>query len=723
MQLTQTRTTRRPLSATLISATLFAGRIALAILIWFWLLTSNRDPRENLQPVPVVPTAMPMVFVPNLGQLDGPEAFEAFGGRGHLTFDKTGLQLALPDGELSVVWSRSRPDTTVSGNQTLSSTANIYRGSDPRYWRSGLPTYRSLRYRELYPGIDLVYDGSEGLLKGTYFVAPGADPATIGWRYTGATAVTLQPDGDLQIALNATAVLVEKAPIAYQLVNDTRQPVPVTYRLAADGIGFTLGSYDPALPLVIDPTLVYSSYFGGSSDDDATAVAVDSGGSVYVAGRTYSASLPGGGGGGAGYDDLFVTKLNAAGTAVVYTTILGGSGSDEPRGAAVNGSGSKLWITGATTSDNLPTRNAFQPSTGGGSDAFVMQLDGSGALAFSSYYGGDLYDAGEDIALDSGGNAHLTGALWGGFFAKVSGQTFDLEYARMIAGQEATGYGIALDNQNNIYVTGKIRSDSWPTVHPVQADCGAFDGWTCSDDAFVVKITPAGDELLFSTYLGGSAAGGGSGTDIAHAIAVDAGGNIAVVGETFAADFPVVNAVQAHKPGGSTQSAAFVTRLVKQDAGYQVGFSTFLGGNATDWATDVWMDPTGQIYVVGGTNSDNFPVAAAWQPQRGPGVCFSSTSRNCYDAFIALFTAGGALPFSTYLGGTDDDVATAVAAGNGSSLMVVGQTESQAFPVTAGGFQPGRAQGQEAFVVKVNAGAPPPPPDRAHRTFLPLAIR
>jgi hypothetical protein len=261
-------------------------------------------------------------------------------------------------------------------------------------------------------------------------------------------------------------------------------------------------------------------------------------------------------------------------------------------------------------------------------------------------------------------------------------------------------------------------------VNPVQSACGVYDSWTCSDDAFVVKLPPAGDDLLFSTYLGGSAANGGSGTDIGRAIAVDANGNIAVVGETFTGDFPIANAVQSQKPGGNTMSAAFVTRLVKQGADYQIGFSTYLGGGSTDWATGVAMSGSGQVFVTGGTGSTNFPVAAALQSQLGPGVCFSSTSRNCYDAFITQFTANGAMPFSTYWGGTDDDVAEGVALDNSGNLIVVGHTKSLAFPVTAGGFQPGRAQGKEAFVMKVNTGqTSPPPPDLPNKVYLPMVVR
>lgn len=705
----------------------WGGLLSLCILFWLSQLPQPIDSPDLTEL-----DKLPLAFIPNAGQLDGEALFEAVGPNGALAFAPTGVQLALPDGALAVAWMGANGGTatstalsaSVTGTNPLPGKANLYRGNDPNRWQHGLPTFAAVTYTNLYPGIDLVYDGSEGLLKGTYYVAPGADPAVIGWRYQGGTAVTLDgTTGDLHITLNDQATLVEKAPVAYQVVNGRQQPITAAYRLDGDMIRFELGEYDPQRPLVIDPTLVYSSYFGGSSDDYGRDVAVDGSGNVYLVGNTYSSTLPGGGSGGSGSSDLFVTKVNAAGTAVLFTTIVGGSGGDYAEAVAVNTTGSKIWIAGSTTSNNLPTANAFQTVSGGGGDALVMQFNGSGGLVFSSYYGGYLSDAAADIALDSAGNAHLVGSIWGGFFAKVNGQTYQNEYERMIGGQEAVGHGIALDSQNNIYITGEIRSATWPTVNPVQENCGSFDDWTCSTDAFVVKLPPAGDDLLFSTYLGGSTANGGSGTDIGRAIAVDGSGHIAVVGETFANDFPVANAAQGQKPGSNTMSAAFVTRLARQGAGYQVAFSTYLGGEGTDWATAVAMNNAGQVFVVGGTGSDTFPVAAAWQPQRGPGVCFSATSRNCYDAFIAQFTATGAMPFSTYWGGTDDDVAAGLALDSGGNLVVGGRTESLAFPVAGGGFQPNRGQGVEAFVVKASIGSTPPPPDLPNKVYLPLVVR
>ena len=672
------------------------------------------------------PLRLPLAFVPNQGQSDPAVLLEAHSQAGSLFFTETGVTVVVPGAAvpLAVEFQNASQSATVQGTSQLPGVVNIYHGRDQSGWRDAIPTYESLAYRGIYDGIDLVYDGSEGLLKGTWMLAPGADPSLIRWRYSGGGAPLLDiASGDLHIPLDGAGRLVEKAPVAWQEEDGRRTPVTVHYDLSGDTIGFALGEYDRTLPLVIDPTLVYSSYLGGGSADLANDVALDAAGNLYLAGHTYSSSFPGATGGNAGRDDVFVTKINPAGTAVLYTTILGGLDGEQAKGIAVNAVGDRVWITGETSSANFPTRNAFQSQLGGGYDAFVAQLGGNGALAFSSYLGSYLMDDGRAIALDSNGDVHLAGSLIGGFFGKVDGSTYQLLYTRMIPGQEAAGNAIALDAQNNIYITGEVRSDSWPTVSPVQATCGRFDNWTCSTDAFVVKLPPAGDDLLFSTYLGGSAANGGSGTDIGRAIAVDSSGAIFVGGETFAGDFPVVNAFQNQKRGQNNFSDGFVARLDRQGAGYRLAYSTYLGGQWTDAVSDLALAAGGSLMVTGWTDSADYPVQAAIQPQIGPGVCFGGTSRNCLDAFLTQFAANGTVPFSTFLGGTNDDVAGGVGVDGTGRVYVAGRTESGNFPVTPGALQTQRNGSQDAFVVKIDMNqTPPPPAGLTPRVYLPMVL-
>lgn len=654
--------------------------------------------------------AFPLAFVPNTGQEDAAVRFTAYGRRGAISFLQAGVELALPDATVGIRFVGAQAGTTFAATEKLPGVVNDYRRANPRDWRRGLPTYGAVVYQHLYPGVDLRYDGSEGLLKGTYLVAAGADPMQIGWRYTDARSIVLdETTGDLRLTLASGATLVEKAPVAFQIDGAQRRAVAVRYRLAGDEIGFDVSDYDPTRLLIIDPTLVYSSYLGGNNTDRAADAAVDANGNLYVTGYTYSTAFPGGGSGNAGYDDLFVTKINAEGTGILYTTIVGGDGTDEAAGIAVNAVGDRVWVTGRTTSGNLPTLNAFQPTAGGGVDALILQLDGAGALTFSSYYGGEFYDAGEDLALDSHGDVHLTGSLWGGFFAKVDGRNYDLLYVSMLSGEQAVGYGIALDSRDHIFITGEIQSESWPVVEPVQATCGQYGDGGCTVDAFVIELSAAGDEILFNTYLGGSGNNGGSGKDIGRSIAVDANGNVAIIGETFAGDFPTANAFQSQRAGATTMSDAFVARLQRVGAGYQVAFSTYLGGDGTEIGYAVQFGRSGELYAAGLTGSRNFPVRNALQATFGPGLCFTgSTSRNCYDAFVAQFDMDGGLPFSTYWGGLDDDGARSMALDSDGNLYVTGFADSAVFPVTEGALQTMRGQYGEAFVLKLGTVAPPP---------------
>lgn len=698
-----------------LSRSWLANWLAAALLLSSILLLA-----KTYQPAPAaltLPTAamlgeFPLAFVPNTGQEDAAIYFTAHGRGGAIAFTQAGVQLALLEDTVGVRFVGAQPGTTFAVAEKLPGVVNLYRGADPQKWRQGLPTYGAVVYQHLYPGVDLRYDGSEGLLKGTYLVAAGADPMQIGWRYTGVHRVLLDDaSGDLRLTLTSGATLVEKAPVAYQMDGSQRRAVAVRYRLVGDEVSFIVRDYDPTRLLIIDPTLVYSSYLGGNNTDRAADVAVDGAGNVYVAGYTYSTVFPGGGSGNAGYDDLFVTKIDAAGAAILYTTIIGGDGTDEATGIAVNDGGDQVWVTGRTTSTNLPTLNAFQPTAGGGVDALILQLNGAGDLAFSSYFGGELYDAGEDLALDSRGDVHLTGSLWGGFFAKVDGQQYDLLYASMIDGEEAIGYGIALDSQDHIFVTGEIQSASWPLVAPIQATCGLYGDGGCTVDAFVIELSAAGDEILFNTYLGGGGANGGSGKDIGRAIAVDGQGNLLLAGETFADDFPTANAVQPQKAGATTMSDAFVTHLRRAGASYQIAFSTYLGGDGTEAGHAAQFGRGGELFAAGLTGSRNFPVRNALQTTFGPGLCFTgSTSRNCYDAFVAQFDMNGSLPFSTYWGGLDDDGARGMALDDNGSLYVTGFADSAVFPVTAGGFQPTRGQYGEAFVLKLATVAASPTP-------------
>ncbi len=402
-----------------------------------------------------------------------------------------------------------------------------------------MPTYGAVAYRELYPGIDLVYRGTEGRLKSEFIVAPGSDPASIRLSYSGVEAMSIRGDGALVLQTDM-GELVETAPFIYQRIDGQSREVSGSYQLLGEGqVGFSIGDHDRAYPLVIDPTLVYSTYLGGTNFEFPSDLAVDSAGSAYIAGGTSSNDFPTAnpaqpvhGGGtvfGAPYNgalDGFVTKLNPAGTAVVYSTYLGGSGRSDGVGEiAVDASGN-AYATGVTWSFDFPTTpGAYQTiKTGSLNEVFVTKLDGSGAMVYSTYIGGRGGEYGDGIAVDASGSAYVTGptnssdypstpgafqtsnrrGVHDAFITKLDPTGSSLVYSTFLGGtRQDGGRGIAVDGAGNAYVTGHTSSGNFPTVNPIQASLnpgGNLPGFG-PVDLFIAKLNPAGSALIYSTYL------------------------------------------------------------------------------------------------------------------------------------------------------------------------------------------------------------------------------
>jgi hypothetical protein len=378
-------------------------------------------------------------------------------------------------------------------------------------------------------------------------------------------------------------------------------------------------------------TLIYSTYLGGSGIDDGRDIVVDEAGNAYVTGGTRSADFPTVNAlqlNRQGFDDAFVTKFNAAGDTLIYSTYLGGSRFDVGEGIAVDKSGN-AYVTGFTGSDDFPTVNALQPNSGGSDDAFVTKFNAAGdTLIYSTYLGGSRFDVGEGIAVDKSGNAYVTGQAGsdnfptvnalqpnsGGrddaFVTKFNATGDTLIYSTYLGGRETDfgRRGIAVDEAGNAYVTGETNSDDFPTVNALQPNSGG------RNDTFVTKFNTAGDTLIYSTYLGGSS--DESGFDIA----VDGAGNAYVTGETYSNDFPTVNALQPNLRGSFN---AFVTKF--NAAGDTLIYSTYLGGSGSGRGIDIAVDQAGNAYVTGGTGSADFPTVNALQPSFAGGA----------DAFVA----------------------------------------------------------------------------------------
>jgi len=589
----------------------------------------------------------------------------------------------------------------IIGEEQLPGLANFFLGNDSTQWISDIPTFGAIRYKELYPGVDLVFKGSEGYLKHELSLDPGANLSGIVLTYSGQDKLSLAEDGSLLIETSA-GNLTDSVPICYQEINGSREMVEGRYRLVGEnGVGFEIGDYDRRYPLVIDPAL--ATYLGGSGDDSGLSLAIDSSGNAYVAGYTASTNFPTNNplqSSNAGSSDVFVAKINSAGSALSYSTYLGGGGNDYAKGIAVDGSGN-AYVTGYTASTNFPIKNPLQSSNAGSNDAFIAKINSAGsALTYSTYLGGSSNDYGEGIAVDSSGNAYITGytdstsfptkspiqaskaGLWDAFVSKINSAGSALTYSTYLGGSSSEyGLGIAIDSSGNAYITGPTYSTNFPIMNPLQASNSG------EMDAFVSKINSAGSALTYSTYLGGSF------NDFAEGIAVDRNGNSYVTGYTISNDFPTKNPIQALKNGPFD---AFVTKI--NSAGSALDYSTFLGGSGDCFAHGIAVDAGGNAIVTGDTSSADFPTKNPVQ----------SSNSGSYDVFVTLIDpTGSALSFSTYLGGVYHDYAKGIAIDDSYNAYLTGYTESDNFP-SQNPLQAANAGYKDAFVAFISCSNPIP---------------
>ncbi len=618
---------------------------------------------------------------------------------------------------------------TATGTDELPGKANYFIGNDRSKWRTNIPTYAKVKYAGIYPGVDLVYYGTQGgQLEYDFVVAPGAHPSAIRFAVNGTEEATRSPlcklsrDGDLVVSLDKAEVRMHK-PVVYQPEGTTgsrpsaKTLVDGRYVLQANNqVGFEIGAYDQTRPLVIDPTLLYATYVGGNGADVGYGIAVDTNFDAYIAGTTTSTNFPTAGSayqsankGGNG--DAFVTKINAAGTTLLYSTYLGGTATDSATAIAVFAGA--VFVTGNTTSADFPTvapiagQFPFQNTYGGNTDAFVSQLDATGqTLVYSSYLGGSGADFGQGIAVDSSGNAYVTGftqssnfpivnAYQSGldgssdaFVAKVNFTGEALVYSTYLGGTSAdVGQAIQVDTSGDAYVAGYTFSTDFPVVGPFQSVHGG------GADAFVAELNPAGSSLTFSTYLGGA------GDDRAFGIALDGSKNVYVAGETASGNFPTTGAFQPSLRGASN---AFVTKL--NTTGSALVYSTYLGGSGTDQANGIAVTSGGIASVTGFTNSSNFPTQSPVQGILGLSNNQLCGSAPCADAFISQFNAAGsALNYSTYLGGNGPDFGQSIAVDSTGDPYITGSTSSTNFPAVAGSYKSTlTGSASNAFIAKLD---------------------
>src|SRR5216684_1733026 len=564
-------------------------------------------------------------------------------------------------------------DAQVVGSGQLSAKANYIFGNDPSKWHRGVPRYAGVSYHDVYPGIDLTYHGQQNQLEFDFVVAPGSAPDPIQLSFSGASRMRTDAAGNLALSSSAGDLTLNK-PVAYQERNGTRQLVDARFILKANHqVGFQLGTYDRTRELVIDPSLSYASYLGGTGEDVGFGIAVDAAGNSFITGHTNSATFPGfsvvvtGLGGGF---SAFVTELDLNGTPV-YTTFVGGSNDDLGSSIAVDSTGA--YVAGITSSTDFPTT--------------------LGVVQFSSGGGGSTC-----------GTAHTATCLDGIVF-KLDPTGANLVYATYLGGSnDDEAFGIAVDGSGNAYVAGDTFSSNFPTHNSLYSfNNGA--GTNGSDDAFVTELNPMATAFVYSTYLGGSF------SDFANGIAVDGSGNAYVTGETLSADFPTTlgsfqptcgtdstcNAV-----AGAAFSDVFVTKI---NAGGTLGYSTYLGGSSDDTGIAIAVDSSGSAYVTGETTDTNttvatgdFPVTSgAFQTSYGNGSAAAGSN-----AFVTkLNPSGSGLTYSTYLGGSTADVAVGISLDSFNEAYVTGTTLSIDFPLI-NPFQNALSGVSDAFITELN---------------------
>src|SRR5579883_2776835 len=559
------------------------------------------------------------------------------------------------------------PSCLALGEDIYAAPVRYYLGP-AQQWRSAV-RYRRIRYRQLYPGVDLVFRLSEQGFEFDIEVAPDADVHQVRVRWNGVTNLTLDNEG--AIVARADQIQIRQAPpktLQKEAGRNQLRRIPSSYHVTSQNVvELDLAGYDHRSSLTLDPTVVVSTHVGGSGIDAIYGTAVDTSGSIYVVGETSSADFRGKSITSA---DAFVMKLDPTGTRIIYLTFLGGGAYDSARAIAVDSQGN-AYVTGITNSNDFPVASALQGSSGGPPDAFVAKLTASGQVAYSTYLGGAGADYGYGIAVDNSGAAYVSGQTasislattagvvqqnFGGglsdcFVAKLNAVGSALSYMTFLGGSALdVCTSIAVDTTGNTIVAGTTSSGNFPLASPVQS---SLQG---SSDAFVAALNASGSALLFSTYLGGNS------VDAANSVAVDSSHNIFVSGTTASSDFPTTaGAFQIAEKGTYN---AFVCKLPQ--SGLSVTYCTLIGGEGTDTVTSIAVGPTGEAILGGYTTSTQFPTAQATQASFGGAV----------DGFISMLNPSGTgLEFSTYQGGSGDDRVYSVAA-NATTIYAGGWTST-----------------------------------------------
>jgi hypothetical protein len=629
-------------------------------------------------------------------------------------------------------------DPTVQGLDPQLGKSNYLISQDSAKWITDIPNYARVQYRQVYPGVDLIFYGNQGQLEYDFVLAPGADPQLIRLSFAGVKKMRVNAAGDLVLQTKG-GELRQQRPRIFEERDGVKTEVfgrYVIYR--GHQVGFQIASYDPGRTLVIDPVLSFSTYLGTDLGccDSQTAIAADSKGNAYVTGRTAIAKFPTTPAAyqmdhASGYYDCFVTKLSRDGSTLLYSTYLGGSQDDYAGGIAVDGNG-HAYVTGWTHSPNFPTTpGAYQtilndpPGGLSWSDAFVTKVAPDGkSLVYSTLIGGSSGDKGNSIALFKAVSpfgapeyiAYLTGDSCStdfpttagalkttstascdyqdAFVAKVAANGGSLLYSTYLGGSgDDRGSDIALNSSGDAYVTAFTKSNDFsPNANGFQLNLKG------ESDTFVVALYPNGNSYHFGTYLGGGAREGGP------SIALDSKGDVYVTGWTNSFDFPTTsNAFQISLGDNGAQGDAFITKL-EGGKGSFLKYSTLLGDDHQDVSLSIAVDVSGQAYVTGWSRSTEFPTTSdALRPKNSSKVF--SDGFPLSDGFMTKMDPNGKPVYSTLLGGGQSDHGQSIALDVWNFIYVIGTTASDDFKTTPGVVQPkkgGLGLSTNAFIIKMS---------------------
>ncbi len=714
------------------------------------------SPLRALQNAQIAPNYgnLPLTFELNQGQV-APQAKFVSRGKGYSAFlTAGGMVLSLRPSDAAAqpttntaanIKSRKSANATlqfklmgasrnpsVVGENLQPGRLNYFIGNDPTKWHRNVPTYGQVRYTNVYPGIDLVYYGNHHQLEYDFAVAPGADPRQIQFEIAGASQIALDSDGNL-VLQTGSGELHFQSPVVYQESSGVHVPVSGTYVMNdSTHIGFQVAHYDASKPLVIDPVLVYSTYLGGSGDEQPSGIAVDSTGSVYLAGYTDSADFPLTtlGSTTSGLPHVFVAKLDPTGSNLIYADYIGGNSQDYGYALTLD-SNNNLYVTGSTASSNFPMVNPYQGSYPGSFNAFLTKVSADGSsLLYSTYLGGNGSDQPSSMAIDNlgsiivAGNTSSTnfptanayeatananqGGVSGnyGFLTKFSPGGSSLIYSTYLGGNSNAPYncggtpcwpspynavsGIAVDGNGNAYATGITNTYNFPTTQSSYLATNSTQ--QNSVVGFVSEFNTSGS-LTYSTYFYESS---GILTSM-NAIAVDASGSAYVTGTAFSdGTFPVTS-TSICDPGsaGFACDFAFVTKF--DPTGSSLLYSTFLGANNNANPQSIALDANNDAYVLASTSSSAFSTVN--------GIESYSSGNDLL--LVEIDPAANTELLATYVGANADEFPAGLVVDASDNLYVAGSTGSTDLPVTQGAYQTVLGGGTDAFVMKIGQTSAP----------------